>query len=60
MRHLLQADSDNTSNTLKTFRLDGTYHSGNDASFTLGYFNTTGSTDMTSLRYDQWQAGQQR
>ncbi len=41
------SSSDNTSNTLKTFKLDGTYHSGNDASFTLGYFNTTGSTDVT-------------
>lgn len=37
--------SANTSNTLKTFKLDGTYHSGNEASFTLGYFNTTGSAD---------------
>ncbi len=37
------------SDTLKTFRLDGTYHSGNQASFTLGYFNTTGSAD--ALKY---------
>lgn len=37
--------SSNASDTLKTFRLDGTYHSGNEASFTLGYFNTTGSAD---------------
>ncbi len=35
----------NSSDTLKTFKLDGTYHSGDDASFSLGYFNTTGSTD---------------
>lgn len=39
-------NSDNPSNTLKTLNLNACYHLGTSASFALGYFSTTGSTDQ--------------
>lgn len=35
----------NASDTLKTLKLDGTYHFGSAAALSLGYFKTTGSAD---------------
>jgi hypothetical protein len=40
-------DSDNTSNNLKTFRLGGSYYYQRTYGGSLGYFSTTGSTDVT-------------
>jgi hypothetical protein len=38
---------DNSSDTLKTFKLNGEYHFGASGAATVGVFRTTGSTDMT-------------
>lgn len=37
----------NSSNTLNTFRINGTYHLGDKSGLSLGYFNTSGSSDAT-------------
>ena len=35
----------NSSNTLNTFRINGTYHIGDKSGLSAGYFNTSGSSD---------------
>jgi len=44
-RSFIDGNSANTSNTLKALNLNGTYHLGTTAAFSLGYFSNTGSTD---------------
>lgn len=39
--------SDNVSNTLRSFRADGSYILNSGLGFTVGYFQTTGTTDAT-------------